>query len=534
MELGHTIRSAIVIGGFTTLSRILGLVRDILMAGFFHTSLAMSSFAIAFTIPNLFRRLFGEGALSAAFVPVFVTLRKEAGDASAWDLARSIFSLLFILLTCICVAGMLLAHAGVLLAEPGSKIAVILSLARIMFPYMIFICLAALSMGILNSFSKFAVPAATPMLLNLFWIGALLIFVKPVTGPLEESITYVAWAVVLAGAVQLAVQVPALWRVGYRPGFSCSFRDPQVVRVLTLMGPAALGLAVAQVNVFVDKLLAIWVGTWAPAVLFFSERLLYLPLGILATSFSTVLLPVLAGHAADQDHKKLTAEVGSALRHVLFLMIPAAAGLLCLARPIVTLVYQWGDFGCLATTQTVLALQFYAPGLVMFSLTKVFVPAFYAHQDTRTPVIIAVACVGLNFLLNIIFVLTWPAPVKHAGLAFATVLASAANGGALAWYLHRRFGSPGWRKIIVSFSKSIVAAAIMGLAASYAYQFVYDLRAHFALPIKYFQAAGVAGGIAVGLAAYTIASFVLRIEELRGFAGIVFRRRHRVPPPDAS
>jgi putative peptidoglycan lipid II flippase len=527
MEVGRTIRSAIVIGGFTTLSRILGLVRDIMMAGMFHTSLAMSSFAVAFTIPNLFRRLFGEGALSAAFVPVFVSLRKEEGDASAWRLAQNIFSLLFVLLTCICLAGMLLAHVGVLLAEPGTKTAVILSLVRIMLPYMIFICLAALSMGVLNSFSRFAVPAATPVLLNLFWIGALVYFVRPANGPLEESIRYVAWAVVLAGAVQLLVQVPALWRVGYRPGFSFSFRDPQVMRVLTLMGPAALGLAVAQVNVLVDKLLAIWVGTWAPAVLFFSERLIYLPLGILATSFSTVLLPVLAGHAADRDHKKMTAEVGSALRHVLFLMIPAAVGLLFLARPIVTLVYQWGEFGSVATTQTVLALQFYAPGLVMFSLTKVFVPAFYANHDTRTPVLIAVACVGLNFVLNVLFVLTWPAPIKHAGLAFATVLASAANGGALAWYLHRRFGSPGWKRIIVSFTKSLVAAAAMGFAAHYANDFVFSLRAHTAFPIKYFQAAGVAAGIAAGLAAYTVASFVLRSEELRGFAGIVFRRRSR-------
>jgi len=527
MELRRTIRSAVVIGGFTTLSRILGLVRDIMMAGIFHTSLAMSSFAVAFTIPNLFRRLFGEGALSAAFVPVFVSLRKEKGDATAWALARRISSLLFVLLTCISLAGILLAHFGVLLADPGTKTSMILSLVRIMLPYMIFICLAALSMGILNSFSRFAVPAATPILLNVFWIGALLFFVKPASGPLEESITYVAWAVVLAGAVQLAVQVPALWRVGYRPGFSCSFRDPEVVRVLTLMGPAALGLAVAQVNVFIDKLLAMWVGTWAPAVLFFSERLIYLPLGILATSFSTVLLPVLSGHAADRDNEKLTTEVGSALRHVLFLMIPASVGLLCLARPIVTLVYQWGDFGAVATTQTVLALQFYAPGLVMFSLTKVFVPAFYASQDTRTPVLIALVCVGLNFVLNILFVLTWPAPLKHAGLAFATVLASAVNGGALAWFLHKRFGSPGWRKIIVSSSKSFIAAAVMGGAAIFTYQFVYNLRAYAALPIKYFQAAGVAGAIVAGLVVYAIASFVLRIDELRGFSAIVFRRRNR-------
>ena len=527
METGQTIRAAAVIGGFTTLSRILGLVRDVLMAGIFGTSLAMSGFVVAFTIPNLFRRLFGEGALSAAFVPVFVALRNKEGEASAWRLARGVFSLLFVILSLLCLAGMLMAQVGAVVAEPGTRMAVILSLLRIMLPYMIFICLVALSMGVLNSFYRFALPAATPLLLNLFWIGSLIFLVQPSQRSSVESIHTVAWAVLAAGAVQLAVQLPALWRVGYRPGFSCDLRDPELRRVIMLMGPAALGLAVAQVNVFIDKLLAVWVGNWAPAALFYSERLIYLPLGILATSFSTVLLPVLSGHAADRNDVQLLEQIGSALRHVLFLMVPAAAGLLCLARPIVTLLFQWGEFGSLSTTQTVWALQFYSAGLVMFSLTKVFVPAFYAHQDTRTPVVIAVACVGLNFVLNIVFVLTWPAPIRHAGLAFATVLASAVNGGVLAWFVNRRFGSPGWRKIVVSFLKCLAAAVVMAIAARWTYDFVYGFRSGGALPIKYYQFVGVAAAIVAGLVVYTVTSWGLRIEELRGFVGLVFRGRRR-------
>jgi putative peptidoglycan lipid II flippase len=519
------IRSAGVVSGLTLVSRLLGLVRDILMAGVFHTSLAMSGFVVAFTIPNLFRRLFGEGALSAAFIPVFVKTQKEQGDEAAWSLARRISTLLLGVLTAITVVGVVAAQWGLTQAVPGSKTAVTLSLLRIMLPYMIFICLAALSMAMLNARRRFAVPAATPVLLNVVWILCLVAVVPRMDGPLEQKIVAVAWAVLVAGCVQLTFQLPALWREGFRPGFELAKGDERVRRVLILMGPAALGLAVAQINVMIDKLLAWWIGPWAPAALYYSERLLYLPLGIFATALGTVLLPVLSGHAAAGERDRIPPAINHGLRNLLFIMVPASMGLLVLARPIVTLVYQSGGFGQVATTQTVLALQFYAPGLVMFSLAKVFVPAFYAEQDTRTPVKVALWCVGLNLVLNIVFVLTWPPHLKHAGLAFATVLSSAVNGACLAGLVHRRFGSPGWSAITISALRSLALAAAMGFLAAGLHPLFYEWVRWTAWPIKYLQFAALMLTIAAASLAYFLLAWIIRAPEMRDILGGLRRGR---------
>ena len=525
MDTQRIVRSAGVVGFWTMVSRLLGLTRDILMAGVFATTLPMSAFVVAFMVPNLFRRLFGEGALSSAFIPVFVETRSHEGDAAAWRLAGRMIRLLAGILVAITLVLLAVASLWLAWGALGEKAAMILSLLRIMLPYLVFICLAALCMAILNSFHHFAVPAATPALLNLVWIAALLLIVPRVGETGAEKIVVIAWAVLAAGVVQLTVQIPVLVRYGFRPRAGGGRADEKVRRVLLLMGPATLGLAVTQINVVIDKLLAAWVGPWAPAALFFSERLIYFPLGIFATALGTVLLPVMSGHAADRSLDRTLATFRHALRTLMFLMIPASVGLLVLARPIVQMIFEWKAFGEASTSQTTIALQFYAPGLLLFSLNKVLVPVFYAHQDTRTPVRIGLYSVGINLALNVLFVLTWPPMMKHAGLACATVLAAAANSAMLAAVLHRRYGSPGWRSIGAGALRVLAAAAVMGAVAVLLQRGLAGWGAGGGLPVKLRQVAAVAGAVGGAAGAYLLLARLLGCPELEDLRQVLRRRR---------
>ena len=300
--------------------------------------------------------------------------------------------------------------------------------------------------------------------MNITWIATVLLICPLMGDTLEEKIYGLAWGVLLSGLIQFGMQIPVLRRQpGFHFRFTLVWNDPRVWRVFTLMGPATLGLAVTQINVMVNSLLAAWIGPWAPAALFYSERLLYFPQGILATAMSTVLLPVFAGCAAEKRHDDLLRTMNHSLRLLMFVMIPASIGLLVLARPIMQMMFEWGNFTQQSTDLTTIALQCYAPGLFVFSLSKVFVPAFYAHQDTRTPVKVGLACVLLNLALNILFIFTLPTYVKHAGLAAATVIAEAFNGFMLGWLVHRRLGSPGWGHMFRCAGKALLAAVVMGV-----------------------------------------------------------------------
>lgn len=526
MDGRRVIRSAMVVGAFTSLSRLLGMVRDLLTAGMFGTSLPMSAFVVAFRIPNLFRRLFGEGALASAFIPVFMAVRKDEGDGPAHVLASRVLSLAAVGLVMIVAAGLLLAGWLRVGAEPGSQRALILPLTQIMLPYMILICLVALCAAILNAYHHFTVPALSPSLMNLTWIFTVLVLCPLMGDTLEERIYGLAWGVMLSGVIQFAVQLPAMRRQGYFFRFDAAWSDPRLHRVFLLMGPATVGLAVTQINVMINSLMAAWIGPWAPAALFYSERLLYLPQGILATAMSTVLLPVFAGHAAAKRSDEILTTMNQSLRMLMFVMTPAAIGLFVLSRPIIQMLFEWGQFDAASTDLTTLALQCYAPGLLVFSFSKVFVPAFYAYQDTRTPVKIGVACVLLNLLLNIIFIFTLPVHVKHAGLAASTVIAEALNGGALAWYVHRRLGSPGWGSMLRSAGKALVAAGVMGGAITGALPVIREALAETVLPNKIAQIVSVLSVIIVGMLLYVGMMRLLRAPEW-GEAMAAIRRKKR-------
>lgn len=514
-------KAATVVSGGTGLSRLLGLVREILMAWMFGTSLAKSAFDVAFLIPNLFRRLFGEGALSASFVPVFTETLEHDGLAEANRLAGRIGTILATILFFFVCVGYLIMIVVENTFAIGERSNAVMVLLRVMLPYLFFICLVALSMGMLNSLRHFATSALTPVLLNVIWISVLIWICPQLGDTLEQKIYGVAVSVLFAGVLQLLVQLPALLKKGIRPSISFRWKDDRVKRVLLMMGPAALGMGIFQVNVVIDKILAFYVGVWAPAALNYAERLIYLPLGLIATALGTVLLPVFSSHAARDEPHEIRETLGGALRYVLFVMVPASVGLIVMAEPIVRLIYHLPgkEFDALSTLQTTRALMFYAPGLIVFSAYKVLVPAFYAQKNTIIPVKVGAYALLLNLVLNMLFMLTWPLEFKHAGLAFATVIASLLNCAALSIVLHRHLGNPGWRRISLSAVKSILGALIMGVAVATVHASVMGMPIAEQINVKVSQIAAVCFSILVGLVVYAVWALLVCRDEMKALWG---------------
>ena len=440
------LRNTAKVSGFTGLSRILGLVREMLMAHFFGTTLVKSAFDLAFRIPNLFRAVFGEGALSQAFIPIYTETRERSGIAAANAFAGKVLTLLAATLCSITAITIFVIQLIRPSMTYGSSPETVLRLLSILFPYLIFLCLAAACMGILNSIGKFALPAATPMLMNIVWIGTLLFIIPRMPDSLDARIEVLAWAVVVSGVLQLTCQALPLFRKDIRPQFSMRWKDPRLKRTFILFGPAALAMGIRDINTLIDGVLALWIGTWAPAALVFAERLAYLPLGLFATALGTVLLPALSKQAVT-DPETTGQTLLQAIYAILLVMLPAAAALMVLASPIIQLIYEKGAFDAESTLLTSRALIAYAPGLVVFSMHKMLLPAFYARKDARTPMLCGAGAVVLNFCLNILFILMLPHTWRHAGLAAATVCASAANTTLLACILFRRSAIPDWKKI---------------------------------------------------------------------------------------
>lgn len=475
MQANRILHSARTVGGFTLLSRCFGLVRDILIAYHLGTSLLASAFFVAFTIPNLFRRLFGEGALSAAFIPLFVETREKEGTAAAWKLAQRVGTLLTLLLLLITLIGIGLLTLALQLETLSPSWHTTLSLARIMLPYLVFICLAALSMGLLNAGGHFTLSAFAPTILNLTLIAILTLFFPRIACQ-SDQIHLLAWSVLIAGLLQLSIQLPSLSKQGARFRPASFHQDPRVRKMLLLMGPAALGVAVTQFNVVIDRLLALWIGDWAPAALFYSERMIYFPLGLIATALGTVLLPTFSNQAAQADRTAISSTLTTTLRHMLYIMIPAAVGLLWLSSPVLTTLFNWkGAFDTDSTHLAARALACYAPGLIIFSAAKLIVPAFYALQDTRTPVRIGIRVVGLNLLFNLLAVWLLPTYWKHAGMAAATVLAEGIGMLLLIRTLNNRLPPLPISSLITDAAQHLGRALIMGALTGLFFSFLLQL-----------------------------------------------------------
>lgn len=456
-------RSVTKVSGFTGLSRILGLAREVLTSRLVGASLEQSAFVFAFTIPNLFRKLFGEGALSSAFVPVFKAQVEQARLEEAERLAKAVASMVFLLLAALCAVGMVVLSVLLPMFEPGGRVAVTMRLTRTMLPYAVMICTAAFGMGILNAFGRFGRAAFAPAILNIVWIATLVgLFFFPELS-LYRRVSIVSWAVLLAGLLQMVFLLSSVRRTGIRVGLTFEGWFDREVRVVwrnTFIG--ALGMGAVQINLVLDNALALWAAPWAPAAISYAERLVYLPLGVVATAFATVLLPTLAGAFARNEVEEAKGTLRRSAEDVLLLTLPAGLGLALLSQDIVAVVYQGGAFTPEDTVHVSRALMCYAPGLLVFSLNKILNPWFYAQQDMKTPLKVAVVMVGANLVLNVALVLTLPVGWKHAGIAGSTVFCSLVASFILAWKARASHGLMGFGRLVRPLIRMGLAAVLMG------------------------------------------------------------------------
>lgn len=459
-ENSQVIKAAGVVGAATLLSRILGYLRDAVIAWYFGAGHSTDAFIAAFRIPNLLRKLFGEGAISNAFIPVLTDYLTKDGQPEALRLARSALLVLSILLVLISLAGIALSPLIVKAVAPGfihspGKIPLTIALTRIMFPYIFFLGLVALCMGVLNVFGHFAAPALAPVLLNLAMICAVF-FLCPY---LSRPIIGLAIGVILGGFLQLSLQLPFMLRKGLILRREGPFFHPGLAKIGRLMVPVIFGGAVYQINILVDGLLGSLLKEGSVSYLYFADRLVQFPLGIFAITAATAVLPSLSREAANKDLGALKDTFGYGVRLIIFFTVPSMVGLILLRDPIIVLLFQRGQFSSLATQLTARALLYYAIGLGAFSAVKIVTATFFALKDSRTPMIMAAISVAANIVLGIILM----GPMAHAGLALATSLASILNLALLVQALRNKLGSLGGRGILQSAGRTLLSAGVMGV-----------------------------------------------------------------------
>jgi putative peptidoglycan lipid II flippase len=504
-ENSRVVKAAGVVGAATLTSRILGFIRDAVIAWFFGAGLSSDAFIAAFRIPNLLRRLFAEGSLSSAFIPVFTEYIVKQGQAEAFNLARSAFRLLGGVLIIAAICGVLLSPWMVRVIAPGfsaDKLSLTITLTRLMFPYIFFIGLVALCMGILNVLGHFAAPAFAPVLLNLSIIGSVF-FISP---SLTPPVIGLAVGVLIGGFLQLALQLPVLTKMGFYFWKEAKMIHPGLKRVGTLIPPVILGGAVYQINILVGTLLGSLLAQGSVTYLYFADRLVQFPLGVFAIAMATAVLPSLSRQAATGDLNTLRDTFAQALKLVFFITIPATVGLIVLREPIVALLFQRGEFDAQATRLTAQALLYYSVGLWAFSAVRIVAATFFALQDTRTPVKMA----GISIFANIVLGVVLMKPLAHGGLALATSLASMLNLGLLLVALRTRLGSLGWKSIAQSVCRSLLCSVVMGIAV--------HMAASFMIPDENSTLSGLIGGVAgsigVGLCIYGAGSYMIKSPEL--------------------
>ncbi|HRH81130.1 MAG TPA: murein biosynthesis integral membrane protein MurJ [Thiobacillaceae bacterium] len=447
------------VSSMTLLSRVLGFVRDLVIARAFGAGAMTDAFFVAFKLPNLLRRLFAEGAFSQAFVPILAEYKNRRGDDATRLLVSRVATVLFVALACVTALGVLGAPLIVLISAPGfaatpDKFEMTVSLTRIIFPYILFISLVSLAGGILNTFSRFMLPAFTPVMLNIAMILA-----AAVAAPwFDPPVLALGWGAFLGGVLQLSLQVPALRRLGLLPRWDWNPRDEGVRRILKLMGPAAIGVSVAQISLLINTLFASFLETGSVSWLYYADRLMEFPTGMLGVALGTILLPSLAKHYADNDTGEYSRLLDWGLRMTLLLAAPAAVALGVLAVPLITTLFFYGEFTLRDVEMTRWALLAYSVGLLGIILVKVLAPGFYARQNIRTPVKIAIFTLLATQAMNLMFI--WH--LKHAGLALSIGLGACLNAGILYRQLRRQAifqPQPGWAAFL---AKLALALILMG------------------------------------------------------------------------
>jgi putative peptidoglycan lipid II flippase len=518
-------RSAASAGAATMTSRILGVVREQVLAYLFGAGDAMDAYKVAYRVPNLLRDLFAEGAMSAAFVPTFARELATGGKPAAFRLATYIVSALLLITGVLVVLGMLFAEPLVRLfagdyREVAGKLELTVLLTRIMLPFLTFVALAAAFMGMLNALHHFFVPAVSPAMFNVGSIVCTvgLVALMPRWG--LPAIAAVAIGTIVGGLAQWLVQWPLLRREGFRYRPALDWRDEGLRRVLLLMGPSTIGLAATQVNVFVNTLLATREGTGAVSWLDVAFRLMYLPIGLFGVSIATATTPAISRMLAKGDTSSVRKTISDGMVLMLLLNVPATVGLVVLAEPIVRLMYERGAFMPSDTIAAAAALQFYALGLLGYSVVRIASPAFYAFGESRTPVTISFVTVLSNAALNFVLVEV----MGYRGLALGTSIAALLNAGLLLVMLRRRLGGIEGGAMASALARIAVAAVLMGLAAAGADAFLSTrIPGNGVVP----QLVRVGTTIGVALAVLAVAAHLLRVPQFSEAVSLIARRLRR-------
>ena len=457
-------RSTFIVSAMTMLSRVLGLVRDMVLLNVFGAGKDFDTFVVAFRIPNFFRRLFAEGAFSQAFIPVLTEYKTTKLHAEVQILISRVFGCLLIVMSILTLVSMIIAPVILYAYAPGfhndpAKFDLAVDMFRLTIPYLMFMSLTAFASSILNSYGSFASPAFSPVLLNIAMIAGAW-WLSPY---LAQPIMALGWAVVIAGILQFAIQVPELWKKKLLIPPKVDFKHEGVDRILKLMLPALFGVSVTQINLLLNTIWASFMQDGSVSWLYSAERMTELPLGLIGVAIGTVILPSLSMSKAEQDQAKFRKMLDWAARVIVLVGVPASIALFMLSTPIIQALFQRGAFDVRDTQMTAMALQCMSGGVLAFMLIKVFAPGFYAMQDTKTPVRVGLMAVAANAILNIIFIgffrfIDWQA--EHIALAIASSGSALVNAGMLYFYLHKRdifrFGAH-WKKLFVQFSIANIA-----------------------------------------------------------------------------
>ncbi len=516
-------RSAGLAGVATLASRILGLVRDQVLAALFGAGNDMDAFIVAFRIPNLVRDLFAEGAMSAAFVPTFTRQLTLHGKSEAWRFGNNVLNALLLVTGLVVVLGVVFAHpivatyAADYTVVPG-KLELTVRLTRIVLPFLVLVAVAAAMMGMLNSLHHYFLPALAPATFNLATIVGAFTLVPLMSWVGWPPIMGIAIAAIIGGMGQVATQWPSLRGEGFRYRLRFEPRDPGLREVLFLMGPGTIGLAATQVNVFVNTLLATGQGTGAVSWLAYAFRLMYLPIGLFGVSIATAVLPAVARRAASQDLDGIRATVSRGISLMLMVNVPATLGLMTLATPIVQLLFEHGRFGPADTAPTAAALRLYAVGLIGYSTARIVSPTFYALRESKIPVAVSMGSIALNVVLSTALVEV----IGFRGLALGTALAALFDGALLMFLLRQRLNGIGGATLAVAFAKVTLAGLVMA-AATVGVEWI--LTGIVLGGSVYAQAVRLSLEIVTGLAVLAVAAKLLRISE---FADAVALLRSRL------
>jgi putative peptidoglycan lipid II flippase len=526
-EKKQILKSASIITLVTIVSRILGYVRDQRIVLLLGTTLAADSFVLAYRIPNLFRRLVGEGSMTASVIPVFTSYMREKTKEEVWDFANRLFWTLALVLAIITVLGMVFSptviHTFTASADRSVHWDEAVALNRVIFPYLFFIGLAALAMGILNCFNIFGLPAATPIFLNL---SIILFSVGVVWRYFKDPAISLAVGVLVGGALQFLVQIPKLVQKGMTFNFGISFSDPGIRNVARLMVPRFFGIGIAQINFFVDTYFAnaAKMPRGSLTALYVADRVMELVLGGYAIAVATAILPMMSHQAAAKDYESLKKTLTFSVRIVAFITVPAALGLMILREPIIRVLFQHGQFVAESTRLTARALLYYAVGLPALASVKLVVPAFYSTRDTKTPVVVASISLVINIILNIVFLEFFFKRVQNGGPALATAIACFFDFFALFIIFRLRHGSMGTMKVLASFVKISLCAGIMAVGCWLGVHYTtFTVRSPFGV-----QVLVLAGLIAGATLVYLALAWLFRCHEIEEVYGIAVRRRGAV------